>query len=215
MNNKKKHKKKDLYKEIFNSIRKSHLEDLIVANSKILKGKSIAEIEQMINLDIKKFVNDPNLEFQLITDYTSNLIRMARSHLKDGQEELSAVFYATYFEHKINYIIHMLAKKRKLSESVINKIYKKFDLEDKSAWVLEIMGIKSIPANHQKIIKAISDIRNNYIHFKWNPVDQGSRVGRKRIIEKAEITVRYLKKFEEKVVYKGMRKKIVKSFETL
>ena len=209
---------KNLQSIIVRALEKSYLEELLLKNPLALKGKSDTEIKKMCVKHLRKLVSNTEIEISFTVDHTDSLLKSARFNFNSENKELSAFFYATYFEHKFNYFIHLCGKKKGLSSDSIKSIIRKTNLDDKCSWILELLGIKAVTSRHQLVIKSISEIRNKYVHYKWSPLNDDLGKNEKKefeILEKAEATVKYLKLFEENAIFKNSRKKAFKAIKIL
>ncbi len=203
-----KKKRNKMEAEIVDAFINSTVENLILQNPKLIK-KPIEEIRQLALKELKKAVTDKNVKFVVTIDHTETLLKEARINKRRGDVELSAFWYATYFEHKINFLIHLAAKRLSLTKSTSQALLRKPKLEDKCTWILEILKIRQINKNHIKAITNISEIRNRYIHYKWNyrDMDKDANETDKILLQRIEKTVRYIISFEEHSLFKGIRKK--------
>jgi hypothetical protein len=145
-------------------------------------------------------------------DHTSELLRLARYYLRSDNLDLAALFYATYFEHCLNYMIGKLAQKRKFSRASTVQMMRDVQIRGKCSWLLEVLGIRYISAHHARNIVQISEIRNSFVHYKWqgsNLLDEKANIQKKELLKKADKVVRYLDDFVDDVLY-GKKKRVVK-----
>ncbi len=174
------------------------------------EGKSEKEIFEQVIKKVKNLLRR-KVEFTLTTDYKKSLLQKARKEFELKNFELSALFYATYFEHHINMIIVNACRKKKLNEYEVTQILKQNNLPAKSSWILKVLCGKNLLKKHAATINEISEIRNAFIHYKWLPEKEEKDKENKRKIEKAESVVRYLKTFESNVVFSKERTRIKKA----
>ena len=174
------------------------------------QGKSDVELKA----DVLKFLESlqsSNIELVPVVDHRSSILREARSFSKKHDLSISILFYATYFEHNLNSFIARPAVSQKPSESTIKSMIRATKLEDKMTWALEIMGRRRLHPVHQKIIRKISELRNAFVHYKWQEMGSEETEKAKLAIKDAERTVDYLRRYENKIIHKGQKRRIRKA----
>jgi len=164
--------------------------------------------------ELKGVLANKNTQFLIGIDHTKFLLNEARKADKANKAELTALFYATYFEHQINHLIYLTGQRKKLSDSCIKNILRKASLEDKCTWILEVLGMKQINRDHLEKINSIAEVRNRFVHYKWPSLDD-EQLNKEEAMLKATLvnvqkTVNCIRKFEEKHLFKGTRKKTLR-----
>lgn len=146
-------------------------------------------------------------------DYTDLLLDSARKYFRDGNANYTALFYSTYFEHRLNELVMQQAKKTKITQANLPQMLRDVNISGKCTWLLEILGIPSIASEYALIINQISEIRNSFVHYKWKRNELGSNDEKEfqtAALEKAEEVVSYLYEYEETHVYCGPRRELIK-----
>jgi hypothetical protein len=169
------------------------------------------ELKEKIRERIKATLAAGEIHFALRIDHTRDLLREARSRFRSDDFDLSAIFYATFFERKINFILVELCERRRLAEKISRSIIREANLTAKCTWILELLGSHSLKKTWLTRTNEISDIRNAFVHYKWTASsDDSSAVdGHKAAkLKQAEAIVRYLGRFEERILNVGQGSKV-------
>ena len=182
-------------------------EQLFLSGKITTNNKTEKEISDQIFKHVKGILRR-KVEISITTNYTQTLLKKARKEFKSKNFEMSALFYATYFEHHINMIIVNACRKKNLQNDEIVQILKQNNLFAKSSWLLKILCGKQLLRKHSVTINEISDIRNAFIHYKWLPDRDEKDKENKKKIDKAESVVKYLKRFESNIVFSKERSRI-------
>src|SRR5690242_10059748 len=69
-----------------------------------IKGRTDDEIADDVISRLKSLLK-AKMTFGLVTDHAISILPEARKFLRQGDLELSALYFATYFEHRLNWII--------------------------------------------------------------------------------------------------------------
>lgn len=202
---KNKSKEKDFHRRLLRSIAESafisgdlSIEDL--SDIKVVKQK-------LLKIFPKK---DEDLFFAV--DHQHSLLREGERFAKRKNPNHAYIFFATYFEHFINEIIDIWATRNAIKHEVRANLIRRLNLEDKYTWLLEILKLPAFSTVHWKLIKTISDKRNNYIHYKYKP--EVATIPSELKIEEwrkdySHIlkAISYTKNYRSKVVFDGKKKK--------
>ncbi len=148
-----------------------------------------------------------------VVDYKTSILDQARKYSKIYSVGFARVFYAIYFEHLINRIIHVMGNRKGMSVSSIKNILRNSRIEDKLTWLLELMGIPKINLKHLGNMRSLFEKRNSFVHYKWNTTQLEKMQSRKawRDEQKAiETTVLYMKKYATKAIFKNKKAVVTK-----
>ncbi len=153
---------------------------------------------------------DSELFFTIV--HHPDLLERAEDAVKNNEWNYVYVYYATYFEHFINDILCVWAVKQKKPHKVIKELIRKVSIEDKYSWVLELLNAPKFNTKHLKIIKKLSENRNSFLHYKFEPEAANEPAGKEqkewntmsRDVKKAVI---YSKKYRSKFVWNGINRK--------
>lgn len=123
----------------------------------------------------------------------------------------------TFFEHGLNSLIDTYCSRNKIDLQIKNDIIRSTHLRAKLTWLLKLMQFPKIKKRHAQTIINLSDKRNSFIHFKWNPLSfKTVRINRKlnkSFYKEVENTITYFKGYISRVEYKGKKGEIEKIFE--
>lgn len=153
--------------------------------------------------------------FGLVTDHATDILPEARRFLRQQQYELSALYFATYFEHRLNWIVVQICQKKRIDAPMVKQLLRDASMRAKCTWVMAVLGQTPFPKEKLAAILEISELRNAFIHYKW-PVElsnakESSREQTLMKLKKAEAIVRYLRKFEEDHLYDGRGRRLLRA----
>lgn len=177
-------------------------------------GKTDKEIRDEIADIILSEINRKDIKLTIGIDHTDMLLATARSSLRENKLDISALYYATYFEHRINWLISEICQKKKIGNTTIRQVLKEGNIRTKCTWVLELLGFPPVKKDILRSITLINEARNSFVHYKW-PTNEADSEEYEELqkqqhanLKKAEIVVRHLRKIEEKALYSGHGKYI-------
>jgi hypothetical protein len=149
-------------------------------------------------------------DISLVIDYQPSLLEEADRYVSQGNFELAYVFFATYFEHLINGVIEVKCAKEKIAHSTYKELIRKVSLEDKFTWVLEVLKMPDFNNLHWKTIKATSEKRNSFIHYKYQPKpnDLDDEKEWRKVEKNIKAAVKYSKIYQTRISYEGRANKI-------
>jgi hypothetical protein len=135
-------------------------------------------------------------------DYTDGILRRARSAKKADESHWAVLFYAIWFEHKLNSFIALLAGKRGLSAKHTEVLIKETRYAAKGTALLCILGMPPLSNDHMNNVVNLMELRNSFVHYKWKPEKWERQTGvekqRIALLDRIEKTVKYLQYFERK-----------------
>ena len=138
------------------------------------------------------------------------------------------VFYALFFEHTINRIIHHVCTEtlRVFPKTAIEVI--KLPLHAKLTWVPELLGLKKFKESHVNVIKKVADDRNAFLHYKWiGETYAASKLGKRAAKRKKQLdqiekelvvikkAMKYTRYIEAHAIYGGRKGTIDGKFKKL
>jgi hypothetical protein len=154
--------------------------------------------------------------FRIITDYRSNLLRLARSFAREKgyPDEIALMFYATWFEHWINGLFASRAQTCGFTGKAMLARMRWEKLKDKYQKFPTLVKLPSIASSHLKTVLECSEIRNDFVHYKFagdsdslRSIDRNDRKIRK-VIAQSEKAVRYLSRYERIHLFKGAKSRM-------
>jgi len=177
--------------------------------------------ESEIKDNFIKFVDKATRNgFYISTDYTENLLKKARSFFDEKELYLSSLFYATYFEHQINYLISGVCNRKKISTKDVIQILREIPFRAKCSWLLKILDLNPVAPEHLKIMAQVFEVRNSFVHYKWQCYNMDSHDSEKeeskifKILNEAEKSVRYLKRRINKNIHQDKKRAVKLLFKT-
>ena len=129
---------------------------------------------------------------------------------KSKQLDWAVLFYATYFEHTVNAVIDVAARRKKFSHRDVASIIKDIGMAGKTTWLLRALGLAPLSQFHRNTILKINEIRNSYVHYKWQP--KGSKIdsSAKEALKSVEKTALYIRRYTDRLMYGGQDKHLRK-----
>lgn len=173
-----------------------------------VEGKDDKEIVAEVATQLKSLIEKKRLGFKFQIDFSNHLLPQARRYLGEGQSELSALFYATYFEHRINWLIVEICRNKKINDSATRQLIREVNIRGKCSWVMTVLGHEPLKKKFIDDIGSIADIRNSFVHYKWPEksfdVEQKNKDQKVRAaVARAESAIRYLTRLTDKRFYKN------------
>jgi hypothetical protein len=113
------------------------------------------------------------------------------------------LLYATWVEHWLNQMIQTGLARNGLSPAERNQALRQLPFPAKVSWVLPACGLRRIAAHHQKALIEIGDLRNWFIHYKWQGEgeDLPQRTAVNRAVENIDKSITYLRRFERRELF--------------
>lgn len=176
----------------------------------IPNGKTDEQIKAEAATIFRKY----GTEITIGIDHTKTLLAKARAHVRQKETEFASLYFATFFEHKINWIIVQICQKRKIRGSEIKQILREAGLRAKCTWIMALLNYEPLSSRAVKTVNDIAEIRNSFVHYKWpseDPDSSGLQQSKDRhlsILKGAEYVVAHLKRIEERHLYKGHGKRV-------
>lgn len=153
-----------------------------------------------------KLIED--MDFKFVLDYKDNILEHARKFCMNNEIELSYLLYATWFEHWINEIISILAGRKDLNDKEIYEIIRNISIRGKYTWLLKLFEFEEIDEEHLKLIFKLIELRNGFVHYKWNEKNDDLKDKEAIVMENIEETVEYLMDIENKYIYNNSKEKL-------
>jgi hypothetical protein len=153
---------------------------------------------------------------RIVSDYRSTLLRLARSFVREKRypDEIALMFYATWFEHWINGLFESRARGCGFTRKAMVARMRWEKLKDKYQKFPASIKLPSIAAAHVKTVVRCSEIRNDFVHYKFagsadslRSIERNERKIRK-VIAQSEKAVRYLSRYERIHLFKGAKSRM-------
>jgi hypothetical protein len=178
------------------------------------KGKTAGEIKDETQR-FRRLLARGSIKLLPVIDHRNDLLREARAFLRYSEWNLALLLYATYFEHAVNALLAMQARRRHFSKDALLQMVREVSLPGKMGWVLELLEMKPINSVHRKRLLKLAELRNAFVHYKWLPktdsdiaLPYGKLDPVTQSLKDVEKTVSYLRRYEEQMFYAGQRKHV-------
>lgn len=146
-------------------------------------------------------------------DFRPDLLKQARTLKRRNQLNEASLYYATWFEHWINSFYDR--KANALDENEFRQMIRDVNLRGKFTWLMTLVVGRRIPDRHLRAVVRVSDLRNEFVHYKFKPVDVEKSEDEfeqlRQAHKAAEMAVRYLQEFETRHFYKGAACRLLKN----
>ena len=173
------------------------------------RGKTSKEFARETAKFLRQYVRQPTL-FGVV-DHLEDILSQARNFRQDGAYHFACLMYATWFEHWVNSVIEIHARKKRLPEDDIQLILRETNFRAKFTWLFQLLTGRKLNKNHITRIVEITEKRNAFVHYKWRAADfdapdtENERLA-KLMSTEVEPVVRYLRAFEAKHVLMSHRR---------
>lgn len=138
-------------------------------------------------------------EFRLTDDFTSHLLKLARQTKEKEEFELSCLYYAIWIEHLLNRLIHDFVVRHRGSGHYAEILMKDSSIRGKMLWLYFSMAHRPIPTAQLNKLTALSERRNQFVHYKWSSRNADAKDDHCAVAAKsAESFVQFLQRFERK-----------------
>jgi hypothetical protein len=115
-------------------------------------------------------------DFYVAIDHKSSIRAEARRYLDRGAVELSAVMYATYFEHWLNGLLSWGALRLGLDHDDVAKMIRANNLDGKTTYLWRLVFDERLDDRILGTTKRVADARNAFVHYKWRSYNLESSV---------------------------------------
>ena len=197
-------------------------EKILKALSKSLYASGVFDDEDIKDrkslANAMKRVHDSGGIDGMVTDHTNSLLSVARNYRKSNEFNYARIFYATYFEHQINDLIHLFCLRKKIDNKTQSTIIQSVNIWGKFTWLIKLLDYPNFNKSHLTTIKSLADSRNSFVHYKWKDDPDFDKIidsekeqrELKSEFEKIEKAVKYFKNYCNRIKFKGNKNKIEK-----
>lgn len=149
-------------------------------------------------------------------DHTETLLASARRNRRRGDHHLSILLYATWSEHWVNGVISSAGRRKGLGDESIEQAIRDTPFRGKVTWLLQLLGMPPLRSQYLDTLNDLLGLRNGFVHYKWvahgeSVMDQQDQQ-RGRLLEKIESLVRYLNRYEDRIMFQSARCRIERLF---
>jgi hypothetical protein len=139
-------------------------------------------------------------QFGMIRDSEDGLLAEARRRVAAGQADFAIVFYAMFIEHRLNGLIVQRWGDIERDDEELVDVLKRNTLNGKTGALWESLFNVPFPPQLRLDILAVARARNEFVHYKWQPVPESWPVGvdeaEDRLMRSAERVVDELEHLE-------------------
>lgn len=191
--------------ELARPICKCLAEDAVRSGLVDPKGKS----DEQLKLELLECLRDEYLGRVggLVADHTTAILKRARPFCEDRDYYFACLLYATWAEHWLNGLISTGGQRRNLHPDEIVQIIRDTPLRAKLTWLLDLFGLPRIADRHRNALIRLADLRNGFVHYKWQGKDDAATNREEAEIEQAvtkfEATVKYLQAYMARKIFAG------------
>jgi hypothetical protein len=177
-------------------------------------GKTDQQLKGEVSSYILSGLKKKTIQIKFGIDHTRDLLAEARRFFREKKLELAALYFATFFEHKLNWLITEICRKNQIDDLMIAQLLREASVRAKCTWILALLGQKPLKPNILNAISAINEIRNSFIHYKWPNKEtdhqKSAKLDEQMLgkLKKAESIIRYLRRFEEGRLYREHGKRV-------
>lgn len=164
------------------------------------KGKTAEQLYVELYRYFKK--HRGQFDVQTTVDYTGDLLEHGRSAFRRKQPLMACMFFGTWIEHFLNRLVHTLAGQRKVSPRHCGLLIRDTNLRAKFVWVHAMLGITA-PENQLQRLQTLSDKRNYFVHYKWQPEAETLEKEIQSALKQGRALISYLQRLEEKYISKS------------
>ncbi|WP_028045625.1 hypothetical protein [Cellulomonas sp. URHE0023] len=184
----------------------SFLEGMIAAGLIDPTGMSEAEINAQV---LQRLDSDPSLIAQSVISisHEDQLLAAARE-FGPAKLELAVMMYATWIEHKLNYLLLWGLGKKGFDPREASEIIKTASLHQKTGSTFRLVFDEAFDPDAARGIRTVAESRNRFVHYKWTstPIDDPfPDDDRDDLIDLAERMVEVLDTVHEQRVLRGYR----------
>lgn len=156
---------------------------------------------------------------KFVLDHRETISNYALSFSKTHEYDLAIMFYTMFFEHSINAIILHALHERHFSRQTEFEILRSVGIQQKFTWLIQLLDLPKFNENHRKVILAGAEKRNAFVHYKFPAAPDDVRdealeeLNEKKLAESLSKTAAYMKRYESRVLYSGIKGKLRKSLK--
>lgn len=153
-------------------------------------------------------------DIQETVDHLDHLRASAKAAWAEGKAGISCLLYATWAEHWTNKCIIDMATQEDIPHTEVLQMVREVPFRAKLTWLPRLLGARPVAESHRKRLLHLMDLRNAFAHYKWPAADgdgvDSLSVQQQSVLSNMHRTVRYLKRWENDMVFGGHRAKVAK-----
>ena len=159
---------------------------------------------------VLEYLDNDKIEIQYAVDHRNEIINKAVDYYEKDYY-LSITLISFFIEHTINSIIDLYCRENSVSEKYRIEIIRNLSIASKFSWLLVLMKLPKINSRILKSIIKIAESRNSFVHYKWkySNIDE-DKIENKITLTEIKTTIKYLKTYESKIEFNGLKNQIKK-----
>jgi len=147
----------------------------VIAESLVSSGEidPAGKTDEEVRLEAAHFAlnNRSVLESTPFTfNHEERLLREARRYAGEAQTNLAVMLYATWFEHRLNYLLAWGARRKGMSVRESIEIIKQASVYQKTGALFQLVFDERLAQDLAQGVRQLADARNQFVHYKWPSV---------------------------------------------
>jgi hypothetical protein len=177
------------------------------------RGKGDTELAQAAEEWLLSWPDDVRIVVAI--DHRGDLLSQARGFIRTRQYHLGCLLLATWTEHWVNAIVDARCRTMRIPDDERKDLIRSVSLVGKCSWLFRLLGTTSIPRAHLDRIRNLAELRNAFVHYKWQSQDtdeghtfQKEKALLARALSDFDKSIKYLQKYETKRLLHGSSRRI-------
>jgi hypothetical protein len=141
--------------------------ETLIANGEVTVGhKSTTELMREAAdyiLDRPEFFD----EWTATVSYETSLLTEARRYVVEARPELALMMFATWIEHRLNWLLMDAARRRGLTLRQASQVVRDANMPQKTGTTWLLLFGRPLDSEIEKDIGKVATSRNNFVHYKW------------------------------------------------
>lgn len=148
------------------NVLQSVLETLISNGEVIVDRKSTSEL---LHEAANYIVDRPGFfdEWMATPSHEESLLAEARQYVVEDRPELAFMMFATWIEHRLNWLLMDAARRRGLTLRQASQVVRDANMPQKTGTTWLLLFGHPFDAKTEKDIGKVATARNNFVHYKW------------------------------------------------
>ncbi|HEU4792929.1 MAG TPA: hypothetical protein VFS96_04660 [Nitrolancea sp.] len=196
---------------VLEQIATSLIESLIIDGHIDPLGKTQAMVAEEARKIFAELLDSEKLPLELRIIHEDRLLEEARRFVEQDDLNFALMFYATWFEHRLNFLLDWRGRKLGLDSQQCIQLIRTANMNDKVGLTWRLLMGSEIDPQVASSVRKVAELRNTFVHYKWpsQPVDDsvGETPNLKDVVELAEDAVRRLDAFRKREVMRGFTAK--------
>jgi hypothetical protein len=197
----------------------SILTHAVLDGALVIEGKTDDEIRQRIDEVVSAHLEAYDRPYGFIVNHLDSLLSGARRAFEAGDRGQSLILYATWAEHWINGLVQTRMESLRHPYETTRSVIRDVRFEGKLTWLVAVLGLPPIPEEARRALVRLAGDRNEFVHYKWPPLQEDGQLAIRRkheeTIAAVESYIGMLLEYEANAVEDDARGKIRRLLEHL